>query len=187
MNINRNSIISSQQKAFFKKTALVYGGEFYKKRAGRVCGRSVTTRESMHFTLRSTQAKGAWSFRRHKTKIASILAKFAKKNGVILLSFANVGNHIHIHLRLTNRHTYRPFIRAVTSAIMMATTGVSRWSKHRVKNFWDLRPFSRVIRGFKAFLTLKDYIRINQYEGEGYSRSQAHFIVKFDWRVGEFR
>jgi hypothetical protein len=69
-------------------------------------------------------------------------------------------------IQLSHRRTYKPFIRAITSAIAMAITGLSRWTKHKRKiKFWDYRPFTRVIRGWRAKLRFKDYILINQLEG----------------------
>lgn len=44
--------------------------------------------------------------------------------------------------------------------------------------FWDYRPFTRVITGFRALLSLKDYIRINQLEGFGYHRDEATYMVR---------
>ena len=137
----------------------------------------------MHLVLRSSKAKGAQSFLRGKNPavVGSIIKKFSLKYGVKVLSLANVGNHLHLHIKLSNRFGYTPFIRAVTSAIAMAVTGRSRWSKTRSRakkqKFWDLRPFTRVIVGLKAFFTLKDYIAINRLEGQGITRENARMLL----------
>jgi hypothetical protein len=55
----------------------------------------------------------------------------------------------------------------------MAITGVSRWKKLDFK-FWDLRPFSRVVIGRRAFRFVVDYIHLNQLEALGHSREVAH-------------
>jgi hypothetical protein len=97
---------------------------------------------------------------------------------VRILSLANLGNHLHFQLKLTNRHTYRPFIRGLTSAIAMAVTGWSRWNlPPQGARFWDYRPFTRVVPGRQGFLTLRDYIQLNRLEGRGCSRAQARWIV----------
>jgi len=58
----------------------------------------------------------------------------------------------------------------------MQVTGYSRWQKApKGFRFWDYRPFSRVLCSFKEFLTLKNYIQINQLEGLGYTRSEAKY------------
>ncbi len=180
----------SKQTDFFKKSTHRYGGALLKTRKGRAQGRPISTQNSMHFVLRSSLAYGDWSFINHKMKIRSIVEKFAVQYGVRLNSFANVGNHIHVHLHFTNRFTYKPFIRAISAAIMMAVTGASRWQplKEILKlkgrdtktKFWDYRPYSRIVIGFKAFLTLKDYVQINKHEGLGYSRDDAKFMVAWD-------
>ncbi len=134
----------------------------------------------MHLVLRSSHAKAGWSFRvgDNPKKVSSILKKFAKKYGVQLLAVANVGNHIHIHMKLGNRFGYKPFIRAVTAAIAMAITGVSRWKKIDLK-FWDLRPYTRVVVGREAWIRLTKYVRVNQLEGMGYSREVAKIVIGY--------
>lgn len=158
-----------------------YGGSLLKTRKGRSRGRPLATKQSMHLVLRSSKAKGEWSFRKpeNRRKISALIDKFGTRYGVRILSLANVGNHLHIQIQLTVRHGYKPFIRALTSAIAMAVTGINRWTAkagQRLK-FWDYRPFTRVIIGYRALLTLKDYIRINQIEGVGISREHARMIV----------
>ncbi|MFN7824650.1 MAG: hypothetical protein ACK5P6_04745 [Pseudobdellovibrionaceae bacterium] len=39
-------------------------------------------------------------------------------------------------------------------------------------SFWDQRPFTRVIVGYRGYLTAKDYIEMNQMESVGFFSSQ---------------
>lgn len=169
----------SQLKLFSgMKTA--YGGELLKTRKGRQGPRPLATRNSMHLVLRSTKARGPWSFRspRNAAKIKAIIRKFSERYGVRIHSMANAGNHLHLHVQFASRYTYRPFIRAVTSAIAMTITGWSRWRKApQSVRFWDARPFSRVVQGFGDFLRLKNYVKINQVEGLDFSRDQARLLI----------
>lgn len=187
-----------------------YGGDLLKTRAGRRHGRPLSTRDTMHLVLRSTKAKGDWSFRRPKNAagINRIIDRFSVMYGVRVISMANVGNHLHMQIKLSNRFTYKPFIRAVTAAIAMAITGRNRWtvagidrekiegarnansdiacervSPEKREKFWDYRPFSRVVASFKAYLNLVDYIRINQLEGAGYKRDDARFMLKVERKL----
>jgi REP element-mobilizing transposase RayT len=130
--------------------------------------------------LRSTKAKGALSFLKHRASIERILHKFSAKNGVKILALANVGNHLHLEIRLSTRHSYRAFIRAITAAIAMAVQGKSRWNKIEEK-FWDYRPFTRIVLGYRVLLGLKDYIEINELEGQGIVRSKSRLAL--GWRV----
>jgi REP element-mobilizing transposase RayT len=216
-----------KQLSMLAKEKSAYGGDLLKTRAGRRHGRPLSTRQTMHLVLRSTKARGEWSFRksRNEAHVNRIVDKFAVTYGVRVISMANVGNHLHLQIKLTNRFTYKPFIRAITAAIAMAVTGRSRWTRpkaqvlpaskglegskgskgskdledleerkvseqqcvpgeisvHREK-FWDYRPYTRVVESFKEWLTLNDYIRINQFEGAGYSRDDARFMLKAERR-----
>ncbi|NJM10240.1 MAG: hypothetical protein HC883_05100 [Bdellovibrionaceae bacterium] len=89
---------------------------------------------------------------------------------------------LHLHIQLTNRFTYKAFIRGSTAAIAMAVTGASRWNKLKIK-FWDYRPFTRVVIGRRAVLSLRDYIRVNRLEGQGYDRGHARLVVR-EFRTG---
>jgi REP element-mobilizing transposase RayT len=156
-----------------------YGGELLKTRKGRVRGRPLATKYSMHLVLRSSLAVKEKSFLKpiHSAAIKKIIKKFSLKYGVKVISLANVGNHLHFHIKLGNRHAYRAFIRAVTAAIAMAVSGVSRWSKHIQGKFWDYRPFTCIVETKRQFLNLRDYMQINKYEGLGYSRQTARYFI----------
>jgi putative transposase len=173
-----------KQCKFLKDSPKAYGGDLFKTRKGRSQGRPLDTQNTTHLILKSTKAKGAWSFwiPENKNKIKQIISKFSKKYGIKIHSMANVGDHLHFQIKLSNRYTYAPFIRAVTSAIAMAVTGASKINKFKIEakdRFWDQRPFTRVVKGYKAYLNLRDYIEINRLEGFGFQRPQARFF--FAW------
>jgi REP element-mobilizing transposase RayT len=214
------SIKNKKQIDMFKKGANAYGGELRNRRKGRG-QRAISTKHSMHLVLRSSLAKGVWNLRRHDNKIKNTTKKYTDKYGVRLISLANVGNHLHMQIQLTNRHTYAPFIKALTSALAVAVTGANYKSsirsranklgivdtrrfrrrpesttKHKKETtlgrkteaetnvsketplrFWDYRPFTRIVHGRQAFLTLRDYIQINRFEGHGYDRGEARFLI----------
>lgn len=115
-----------------KKSA--YGGQLRNTRAGREGARPLSVRDSMHLVLRSSQAKGEWSFLRSRNAkvVKSVVEKFAFVYGVKILSLVNVGNHLHLHIRLGNRFGYKPFVRAITGSIAMAITGKNRWTRSRI-------------------------------------------------------
>jgi REP element-mobilizing transposase RayT len=161
----------------FKPERSEHGGNLKNPQKRR---RPLAIRSTMHLVLRSSQAHKERSFRRHQRAIDKILKNFAEKYQVELLSTANVGNHLHLHMRPDSRKSYQRFIRAITAAIMMHVTGYSRWNpKPEGFQFWDLRPYSRIISTWREFLNLKKYVQVNQWEGFGVSRSVArHFTQK---------
>lgn len=184
----------STQKSFFKREKSEYGGDLLRTRAGRKRARPLSTKFTMHLVLRSTKAKGAKSFIRHRKFIDETLTKFANKYGVAIVSSGNAGNHLHLQIKLATRYSYKPFIRAVTGVIAMKIGGVSRWTKGeskqvsgiyedsriQSKRFWDRRPFTRIVESFKAYSNLKNYVRVNELEGFGKSRIFARMEVAIE-------
>ena len=175
----------SAQFKLFKVGRNSYGGDLLKTREGRSQGRPLSTRHTMHLVLRSTKAMGPWSFwkKENKAVVTRLVKKFSIKYGIKVHSMANVGNHLHLHLKLSNRHTYAPFIRALTSAIAMAITRSSRWKPLKTSaagRFWDRRPFTNILKGLRGFLNLRDYVTINQFEGIGFCREQARYYLALD-------
>src|SRR5687768_3367552 len=172
----------SSQSDFFPKGSSAYGGVLRNKRKGRIGSRSLSMKKSMHLVLRSSKAEGAWSFTKPATakKIRATVIKHATKNFIRVISFANVGNHLHLHLQLTHRQGYYPFIRAITGAIALAATGGNKHSKivkTHADRFWDYRPFTRIMMSFRVLLNMKDYMAINRMEGEGQDRVNARLIL----------
>jgi REP element-mobilizing transposase RayT len=161
---------------------LAYGGSYQTTRAGRARGRPLVHNHSMHFVLRSSQARGEQSFRhaRNHDRVVSILKTFAQKNGVKLLNYAIHLNHLHLHLKLPrDGQAYKRFIRSISAAIAMAVARTSRWRPAKVR-FWDRRPFSRPILGERARLNVEDYIEINKWEALGNTRAEARFYHAYN-------
>lgn len=80
------------QIKMLKDQPKTFGGELFKKRKIRLGCRPLDTKNTMYLVLRSTQAKGDWSFARkeNRAKISQIIVKFSTKYGVKVLSMANV-------------------------------------------------------------------------------------------------
>ncbi|MEQ1663828.1 MAG: transposase [Bdellovibrionales bacterium] len=179
-----------------------YGGVLRNRRHGRGA-RSVSTRFSMHLVLRSSLARGAWSFTQPKNEamINRVLGKHAKSTNTEILGIGNAGNHLHLRVQFTSRKRYLRFIRAVTGEIALhikkiaqsvASTSrrttapdVSKTSENilATRSFWDRRPFSTIVSTLKYVARLIDYIHMNSIEGQGYPRAHARLIVQ-SWRDG---
>lgn len=94
---------------------------------------------------------------------------------------ANVGNHLHLQIRLFKRHSYFKFIRSITGAIALFILKADRNNKivkTHTDRFWDYRPFTRIVTGFRDFIGLQDYIAINELEGRGHHRINAEIFMK---------
>ena len=144
--------------------------------------RPLGLRSTTHLVLRSSQAKKDWSLACHRFKIDKILRQFSKKFGIQILNHANVGNHLHLHLKMRSRRDYKSFIRAVTSAIATKVTGYSRWNKAPEGfKFWDQRPFSRIVSAWSDMLNTKNYVELNRWEGLGMDRAAARVLIRRGW------
>jgi REP element-mobilizing transposase RayT len=172
-----------QQKSLpLTKPMHAYGGDLRKKAKNRGARTLVCKSGSMHFTLRSTKATGLHSFQNSKNRgrVKEFVRSFSAKKGVQILSFANVGNHLHLHVKIHSQRLYKEWIRGLSSGLAMIAMGLGGLKKLKQKNekFWNQRPFSRVIQSFRHFLNTKSYLEINALEGLGMPRAQAELIVK---------
>ncbi len=181
------SVMKKPKQLILVKTNadLRHGGELRKKANGRG-HRPLSSKESMHLVLRSSLAKGLWSFRHPKnfSKVTRFITNFSDKKGIRIIRAANVGNHLHFQIRIPNRTLYKAWIRGLTSGLAMLVAGRDEL-KALGRGFWDYRPFTRVIRGLRALLNLRDYIYINQYESTGSPRAVAVYLVKGTYNWGD--
>lgn len=100
-----------------------FGGALLEGR--RKHSRPLSSKNSLHFVLRSRWATGNDSFLvpRNRKVIDNIITHFAKKFGVKIYERALNSNHIHLLLRITNRPLYRAFIKAVSGKIASQVMG----------------------------------------------------------------
>jgi hypothetical protein len=120
--------------------------------------------ESMHVIFRSPHAKGAMNLRNHQLRIRKLIFKLAFRHGVRVYKFANVGNHIHLGLRLLCESAWKAYISGLTGGIARIVGFKKSRSKPR---FWESRPYTRIVHWGRAYQILKDYIALNEYEADG--------------------
>jgi REP element-mobilizing transposase RayT len=159
-----------KQLAFGKfnmKPQAPFGGALLKNSNAK-SKRPLSFKKSIHLVMRSSQARGKWSFLRGENFniVNRIVYKSANRFGVKVQEYANVGNHIHILLRVKNRYAFQHFIRVVTGNIAMTISG-SKKGEGLAKKFWDSKPFTRVVEGFRGYTIAKDYVAKNTLEGLG--------------------
>lgn len=118
--------------------------------------------------------------------VDDILFSVAKKHGVSIYKAANVGNHLHLLVRVKRLGAWAPFIRELTGRIAQEVMGLVEWPNDL--RFWKFRPFTRVVRGWKkAFQSVKEYIHLNLLEANGFiSRKQTKTLkdLRMIWADG---
>lgn len=120
---NRKQNRRQNQFSLFKPQVKFHGGALlYKKRKSM---RPLSSKDSIHFVLRSQWAMGADSFlvTRNRKAIERTINRFSKKFGVRIYQQSINSNHIHILLRITNRILYRAFIKAISGKIASHVMG----------------------------------------------------------------
>ncbi len=139
----------SKQISFFKKTETVFGGSLGlgKRKVARV----LDTRKPIHFVLKSNKSANLYA---RRLELRRLLFRFAQRFGVKVYSESVQKDHWHFCVKITNRHLYRSFIRALTGTIALVFG----------KGLWSQPPFSRIVTWGRDFLNVLDYILLNQCE-----------------------
>ncbi|MFZ4402906.1 MAG: transposase [Pseudobdellovibrionaceae bacterium] len=144
-----------------------FGGSLLKKSNAKVA-RPISTKHAMHIVLRSDPAKGTYSMlaANRSKKIQRIIWTQARRCGVRIYEYANVGNHLHILLRLSRRDGFRNFLRSITGLIARLVLGAEKGKAQGLK-FWSYRPYSRLVDWKKGYQIAKDYVIQNHLEALG--------------------
>jgi putative transposase len=198
----------SQQTSFFKtnwKHHLCHGGSLRKKRAGRG-QRPLSTREPLHVVFKVNRA-----VLRHKTLrspmghalIHNIVDKYGKKFFVKIEQISVQGDHCHLLVRAKRRSKFHDFFRVVAGQIAQRLqlegllnpkvtdapadlrAGPSR-AVSKGTGLWKYRPFSRVVRGWRCYKIVRDYIQLNELEALGkipYRQSRLRGMSSSDWDI----
>jgi len=141
--------------------------------------RPLSTSRPIHLVLKSHRAKGVLSFLTHKNKpvVEAIIRGKARKFGVRICQFANVGNHLHLKIRIASRPLFQAFLVSVTTFIARTLTGARRGKKFG--KFWQGQAFTRVLVSRREELNLFGYIKANQIEGQESKAAREIYLEKF--------
>lgn len=143
-----------------------HGGEIrLGKRKGR---RPIAVKRVMHVTLRSSKAKGKYSFLlpKHARFIENLLSELSKTYGVKLYEKANSGNHLHLAAKPETRKGFQNFLRVLAARIATYVTGARKGNPFG--KFWDALAYSRIVEWGKAYENLIKYIQQNTLEALGF-------------------
>jgi REP element-mobilizing transposase RayT len=158
----------SRQQEFqgegFKKPNDCFGGSLLKNSHAKV-KRPLASTFPLHLVLRTH--KSHFRLPRHYRKVNDLVVNTCAKHGVRLYKYANVGNHIHLLIKLPNIQRWSAYIRELTGQIAQLVQGLKAQDKGDA--FWKQRPFTRIVRGWKqAFHKVIDYLELNRLEGDGF-------------------
>jgi REP element-mobilizing transposase RayT len=126
--------------------------------------RPVSTRRAMHLTLHSERARGSWSLLRHQAMVRAALRICARRSGVRVYDFANVGSHLHLLIRARKRVDFQAFLRSFAGVVARAITGARRGRPVPGGRFWSTSAWSRIVAWGRDYWGVRRYIFRNQIE-----------------------
>lgn len=168
----------SYHPGFERAPGAQHGGELAKGK--RKTFRPVDPKQALHVVLRSSKAKGALSMLhpKHCNHVESFVRKTARRWGVRIYRFANVGNHIHLLIQVPTREAWKRFSKELSGGIAQIVTGARKGAAlTRTKDmsvpesaqraFWDHLLFTRIVSFGRDFQGVGRYLIKNLFEAAG--------------------
>ncbi len=144
----------------------------------RKAARPFSHRLPIHVIFKSSRAKGRWSLQTHDEKVEKLLTRYSKLYGVHIFYHANVGNHLHLLLKMRSKSysqakaLFQAFLRRFSGELAFQIMGAKKGEPKG--RFWDAIPFTRLINWGRDFATAKTYLFKNLFEASGLWDRKAH-------------
>ncbi len=180
--MKRKSVQQSFLGKSFEKPKDSFGGSLLR---GNPKGkRPLESKLPISLTLRA--AKSVLRLPKTFKTVEALIEQTAHKHGVTIYRRANVGNHLHLVIKIASIQRWAAFIRELTGRIAQVVRdmiGLVAEAK-----FWLYRPHTRIVRGWqKPFKTVLQYIELNQLEALGFiSRAEIRTLkdLRMIWADG---
>lgn len=189
----------SQQKqgSLFKvnwKDKYTHGGVLRNRRSGR-SQRPLSCKDPIHvvFKIHKLHLRQL-SLRSHQTFkiVQNIIERYRLKFFIKIDQCSVQNDHIHILIRTSKRSLFHHFFRVVSGQIsqQLQKEGLLLClvtdTPNKKVSLWKHRPFSRIVRGYKAFKVVRDYIQLNEKEALGqikYTKLRLKGLSSADWKI----
>lgn len=145
-----------------------FGGDKYRK-SNPKRARPIETNKPIHLVLKSLSLGSKYSMRLPKnySTIKQYVYDIAAKFKIKVERFENVGNHLHLVIRVPMQSAYTSYIRGICSAIarhvLEAKKGHSKDQK-----FWFARPYTRIVTWGQEFKRVLKYLNSNRIQAIGF-------------------
>ena len=154
-----------------KTVSLAHGGAHTAGR--RKLRRPIDPQQALHLVLRSSCARGSLSMLhpKHCNAIEKFTHRLAKQWGVRVYRYSNIGNHLHLLIKVPSRAVWQRFLRELAGTIAIMVTG-ARNGAALAKNasgrgFWDQLAFTRIVKFGRDFENVGRYVIKNLFEAAG--------------------
>ena len=155
----------SNTAAFKDATRSEHGGAV--RQGQRKLKRPFDPKNTVHLILKSSRAKGDWSFSRVKNgrQIKHWVYQLAQKNRVKVYRLTNSGNHLHLLVKAETKKDFQNYLRALTGIISRLVTGAKKGNP--IGKFWDALAYTRVVKWGRDFKNVTYYLIRNELEELG--------------------
>jgi REP element-mobilizing transposase RayT len=163
----------TKQIKMFRQEKLFFGGSGTRGNPNRA--RPFSKKCDTHIVLKSRYAVGSHSFLRaaNRKMVKQIIEKSAKRFYVTLRRNINVGNHLHLLIHSPSAEMQRNFLRTVTALIARKILNANKGSPATIRQFWDGRPFSRLVPWGRAYQAILNYLSLNSLEAIEFTKVTA--------------
>jgi len=167
----------SGKKTFLK---MQFGGDLQKGK--RKTKRVLVSRRYVHVVMRSPMAKGRFSLLKRSKWVEATVREQAKKQHIKVFDFANMGNHLHILIKIMPRgratnEAFAGFTRALAGLIARKILDAQRGAPvlEQGQAFWPSRPYTRVLSNTREdYRSTRAYFTLNLFEAIGFERKKTY-------------
>jgi REP element-mobilizing transposase RayT len=169
-----------------------HGGALRNQRAGRGA-RPLSTKDPLHLVLkihRESLGRGSLRSPQRMKLISQLVQKYSRKFFVKIEQITIQGDHLHLLIRTSRRSFYQHFFRVLAGQISQQfskqklVTDTPADAAAQARGLWKHRPFSRVIKGWRSYKIVRDYIQLNEQEASRkipYRKSRLRGLLTEEW------
>ena len=144
-----------------------HGGSLRKSSKGRTA-RPLSGKEPLHlvFKINKAAVRGGLRSSKNFQLLRFLVKKYSIKFFVKIEQISIQTDHIHLLIRASRRSHFQNFFRVLAGQFSQRLTDTLD-RKYKGPKIWKYRPFSRVVRGWKPYKIVRDYIQLNECEATG--------------------
>lgn len=162
-------LLAKEELKRFKR--FTHGGVSLKKR--RKVKRPLIPGATTHVVLKSSKARGPLSFLKNDIIVRDLLKERSRKFFVEIVSFVNMGNHLHLKVRFKDSRRFQNFLRTFAGLLARKLTNAHRGTVFG--KFWDGLVYTRVLTSKIEEFGLRAYFDANAIEKlKGFTARESH-------------
>ena len=160
---------TSTQLSFIKnhwKFRYAHGGSLRNSSLGR-SARPLSTKEPIHvvFKINREAFKSGLRSPKNFALMIFLIKKYSRKFFIKVEQISIQHDHVHMLVRAPRRAGFLHFFRVLSGQFSQRLTDTFK-KRYKGPKIWKYRPFSRVVKGLRAYRIVRNYIRLNEVEAK---------------------